>query len=95
MPYVSVEHEPDMWVDAHVEKQWKRGGKWRLSVYYFVGDRQYYRTFEADQVRPAMSAEDQGDAQGEAAAGQDRPEAEHHPRTPIDLRDPQHLRRRD
>ena len=96
MPYVSVEHEPDVWVDAHVEKQWKRGGKWRLTVYYFVGDRQYYRTFDADQVRPAMSAEVQSNAHGDAAAELTRPDGEHDQQpSPIDLRDPQHLRRRD
>lgn len=57
MPYVSVEHEPGFWVDAHVEKQWKHAGRWRLAVYYFVDAVQYYRVFDADQIRSAISAE--------------------------------------
>ncbi len=59
MAYVSVEHQPGVWVDAHIEKQWKRDGRWRLACYYFVDSVQFYRVFDAGQVRPASSAEGQ------------------------------------
>jgi hypothetical protein len=52
VPYVSIEHQPGVWVAAHIEKQWKHQGCWRLSCYYFVDLLQYYRVFDADQVRP-------------------------------------------
>ena len=51
LPYVMVPHEPDLWVRAHVEKQCKYEGQWRLSCYYFVGLQQQYRVYDADQVR--------------------------------------------
>ena len=95
MSYVSVEHEPDAWVDAHVEKRWKRAGQWRLSVYYFVGGRQYYRTFDEEQVRPVMSAELQDDEQRDADAAHEPPEGEHDRRLSIDLREGQHNNRLD
>jgi hypothetical protein len=94
MSYVSVEHEPDLWVDAHIEKRWKRAGQWRLSVYYFVGGRQYYRTYDEEQVRPVMSAELQDDEQRDAAAAHEPPEGEHDRRLSIDLREGQHHNRR-
>jgi hypothetical protein len=59
VPYVSVEHQPGVWVDAHIEKQWKYEGRWRLSCYYFVDTVQHYRAFDADQVRPVISAQDE------------------------------------
>ena len=95
MSYVSVEHEPDVWVDAHVEKRWKRGGQRRLSVYYFVGGRQFYRTYDEDHVRPVMSAELQDDEQHDEPAGPEPPEGEHVRRLSIDLREGQHNRRLD
>jgi hypothetical protein len=55
VPYVSVEHQPDVWVDAHIEKQWKQEGRWRLSCYYFVDTVQHYRVFDADRVRPSIT----------------------------------------
>jgi len=33
VPYVSVEHEAGLWVDALVERQWEDSGHWRLSVH--------------------------------------------------------------
>jgi hypothetical protein len=91
--YVSVEHEPDVWVDAHVEKRWKRAGQWRLGVYYFVGGRQYYRTYDEEQVRPVMSAELQDDEQRDESAGHEPPpEGEYDRRRSIDLREGQHHR---
>jgi hypothetical protein len=59
VPYVSVEHQPGVWVDAHIEKQCKYEGRWRLSCYYFVDTVQHYRVFDADQVRPVISAQDE------------------------------------
>jgi hypothetical protein len=91
VPYVSIEHEPDVWVDAHVEKHWKREGRWQLGCYYFVGTFQFYRVFDADQVRPLISAEHQDDEQGVAAAGNEPAHGKHDRREPIDLRDPQHV----
>jgi hypothetical protein len=93
--YVSVEHEPDVWVDAHVEKRWKREGEWRLSVYYFVDGRQYYRAYDEDKVRPVMSAELQDDEQRDEAAAVNPPQAQHDGSESIDLRDGQHSRRLD
>jgi hypothetical protein len=84
-----------VWVDAHVEKRWQRGGQWRLSVYYFVDGRQYYRTYDEDQVRPVMSGELQDDEQGDAAAGPEPPLGEQHRHVSIDLRDPEDNRRLD
>jgi hypothetical protein len=49
---VLVQHEPDVSVEARVEKQWRHGGRWRLSVYYYVGLLQHYRVYDADQCRP-------------------------------------------
>jgi hypothetical protein len=92
MPYVSVEHEPDVWVDAHVEKRWKRGGLWRLSVYYFVNGQQYYRSYDEDKVRPVMSPELQVDGQGDPAAAPEPAQGEHRRRLSIDLREGQHSR---
>jgi hypothetical protein len=93
--YVSVEHEADVWVDAHVEKRWKRAGQWRLSVYYFVDGRQYYRTYDEDDVRPVVSAELQDDEQRDAAAAADPPQGHSDGGESIDLRDGQHSRRLD
>jgi hypothetical protein len=91
--YVSVEHEPDVWVDAHVEKRWRREGRWRLSVYYFVDGRQYYRTYDEDTVRPVMSAELQNDERRDEAAADGPPQVKHDGGESIDLRDGQHSRR--
>ena len=66
MPYVSVEHQPGVWVNAHIEKQWKLEGRWRLSCYYFVDTVQHYRVFDADQVRPVIPAQDEQDEQTRA-----------------------------
>jgi hypothetical protein len=55
MGYVSVEHQPGVWVDAHIEKQRKHGGRWRLSCYHFVENVRFYRVFDADQVGPVSS----------------------------------------
>jgi hypothetical protein len=52
VPYVLVPHEPDVWLRARVEKQWRYQGRWRLSVYYYVGLLQHYRVYDADQCRP-------------------------------------------
>jgi hypothetical protein len=73
MAYVSVEHEPGVWVDAHIEKQWKREGRWHLGCYYFVDTLQFYRVFDADQVRPVISIDPQDDEhyQVASAAGLD------------------------
>jgi hypothetical protein len=84
--YVSVQHEPDVWVDAHVEKQWKHEDRWRLSVYYFVGQLQYYREYDTDQVRPVSSTELQDDETRHAPDGQQRG-GEYHRCEPINLRD--------
>jgi hypothetical protein len=65
MAYVSVEHEPDFWVDAYIEKEWKREGRWRLGCYYFVDTVQFYRVFDADQVRPIFPVEGSALAEGE------------------------------
>lgn len=91
VPYVSVEHEPDMWVDAHVEKQWKQEGRWRLSVYYFVGLLQCYRVCDADQVRPVNSVELHDDEQRDAPAGHEPPNGEHDSSEPVDFRDTLHV----
>jgi hypothetical protein len=91
VPYVSVEHEPGLWVDAHVEKQSRREGRWRLSVYYFVGTQQFYRVFDADQVRPVNSAACQDDEQRHASAGHEPSRDKHERREPIDLRDALHV----
>lgn len=91
MPYVSVEHEPGFWVDAHVEKQWKSEGRWRLSCYYFVGTVQFYRVFDADQARPLISAEHHHDEQRDAAARDEPGHGEHDRSDPIDLRDAQQV----
>jgi len=57
VPYVLVPHEPDVWVEARVERQWRFEGRWRLSVYYYVGPGlQRYRVYDADQCRPVGSA---------------------------------------
>jgi hypothetical protein len=93
--YVSVEHEPDVWVDAHVEKRWKRGGQSRLSVYYFVDGRQYYRTYDEDNVRPVTSVELQDDEKRDESAGTEPPQVQHEGDESIDLRDGQHIRRLD
>jgi hypothetical protein len=51
-----VQHQPGRWVEARVEKQWCYEGRWRLSVYYYVGiGMQYYRVYDADQCRPVGS----------------------------------------
>jgi hypothetical protein len=52
-------------VNAHIEKQWKLEGRWRLSCYYFVDTVQHYRVFDADQVRPVILAQDEQDEQDE------------------------------
>jgi hypothetical protein len=53
-------------VNAHIEKQWKLEGRWRLSCYYFVDTVQHYRVFDADQVRPVIPAQDEQDEQTRA-----------------------------
>jgi hypothetical protein len=81
LPYVMVPHEPDLWVRAHVEKQSKYNGRWRLGCYYFVGILQHYRVYDADQCRPEPSAAElHHDEHRDPPAGND-------PTAPIDLRD--------
>ena len=88
MPYVMVPHEPDLWVRAHVEKQCRYQGQWRLSCYYFVGLQQQYRVYDADQVRPVGPAPElQGEKQRDPPAGHEPAQSQHDPREPIDLRD--------
>jgi hypothetical protein len=68
--YVLVQHEPGVWLEARVEKQWRHQGRWRLSVYYYVEWLQHYRVYDAEQCRPARSADDvQDDDQRDAATG--------------------------
>jgi hypothetical protein len=56
LPYVMVQHQRDHWVEARVEKQWRREGRWRLSVYYCLGiGMQHYRVFDADPCRSVAS----------------------------------------
>jgi len=86
VPYVSVEHEPGVWLDAHVERQWKHEGRWRLSVYYFVGSQQFYRVVDAEQVRPVTSDERRDDPERDETAPIEAPEGEHRTTEPIDLR---------
>jgi hypothetical protein len=76
VPYVLVQHEPDVWLEARVEKQWRHQGRWRLSVYYYVDvGLQHYRVYDADQCRPAGSAAElQDEDRCYAAAGQEQPE---------------------
>jgi hypothetical protein len=81
-----VEHEPGVWLDAHVEKQWKHEGRWRLSVYYFVGSQQFYRVVDADQVRPVTSGERGEDQAPDETARTEAPEGEHRTAEQIDLR---------
>jgi hypothetical protein len=75
LPYVLVPHEPGVWLRARVEKQWRYQGRWRLSVYYYVGiGVQHYRVYDADHCRPVGSAAKlQDDHQRDAAAGQESP----------------------
>ena len=91
MSYVSVEHRPGVWVDAHIEKQWKREGRWQLSVYYFVDTQQFYRVFDADQVQPATPTELQDGEQSQVATGRVPAHGEHDRREPIDVRRPQRV----
>jgi hypothetical protein len=92
VPYVSVEHDKGVWLDAHVERRWKQDGRWWLSVYYFVGSEQFYRVYDADHVRPVGSAELQDDQEHDATAVVEPREGEHRLSEPIDLRDAQHTR---
>lgn len=48
--YVEVLHEPGVWVRARVEKQWRHGGRWRLSCYHYVELLQHYRVYDAVPV---------------------------------------------
>jgi hypothetical protein len=91
VPYVSVEHDPGVWLDAHVEKQWKREGQWRLSVYYFVGSQQFYRVYDANQVRPATSDEPRDEQERDETSGLEPPQSQQPSTEPIDLR--QHVLR--
>jgi hypothetical protein len=84
VPYVSVEHEPGVWLDAHVEKQWKREGRWLLSVYYFVGSQQFYRVYDAEQVRAPSSDERRDQPERDETAGVEPPSGEDSPTKPID-----------
>jgi hypothetical protein len=86
VPYVSVEHEPGLWVDAHVERQWKEEGQWRLSVRYIVDTLAYCRVLDADQVRQVIAAELQGHERRRATAGHEPPHGRHDRRVSIDLR---------
>jgi hypothetical protein len=64
LPYVMVQHQPDQWVEARIKQQWRYEGRWRLSVYYYVGiGMQHYRVYDADQCRPVGSAQPQDDQQ--------------------------------
>ena len=47
-----VQHRPGHWIEARVEKQWRYQGRWRLSVYYYIGLLQHYGVYDADQCRP-------------------------------------------
>jgi hypothetical protein len=92
--YVAVEHEPGVWVDAHVERQWKHEGRRWLAVYYFVDGLQYFRVFDTDQVRPAISAERREQEQGHATAGDEQSRGRHQRSDAVDLRHAQHVGRR-
>jgi hypothetical protein len=48
---VLVQHEPGVWVEANVEKQWQFECRWRLACYYYIDQLQYYRVYDADQCR--------------------------------------------
>jgi hypothetical protein len=53
MPRIKVQHQPGVWVEARVEKQWKFEGRWRLSCFYYLGTgQQYYRIYNASDCRP-------------------------------------------
>jgi hypothetical protein len=91
VPYVSVEHEPGLWVDAQVERQWEDGGKWRLSVHYIVDTRVHRRVLDADQVRQVISAELQGHERRRTTAGHEPSRGRHERRVSIDLRHARHV----
>ena len=53
MPYRARPHEPDVWLRAGVEKQWRYQGRWRRSVHYDGSiAMQHQRVYYADQCRP-------------------------------------------
>jgi hypothetical protein len=85
VPYVSVEHEPGVWLEAHVEDQWKRNGRWQLSVYYFVGRLEHHRVYNAEQIRPLSSVQRQDHERG-SGVGYEATHGEHERRVPIDFR---------
>ena len=91
VPYVSVEHEAGLWVDALVERQWEDSGHWRLSVHYVLDTLAYCRVVDADQVRPVISAELQGHERRRPAAGHEAPDGRHERRLSIDLRHARHV----
>jgi hypothetical protein len=56
-PSVLVQHRPEEWVQARIEKQWRYERRWRLSCYYYVGLLQRYRVYDADQCRSPTPTE--------------------------------------
>lgn len=75
MPYVLVQHEPDVWLEARVEKQWRHRGRWRLSAFYYVGLLQHHRVYDADQCRPVGSVAGlEHEDPCHAAGGQEQPD---------------------
>jgi hypothetical protein len=83
--YVSVEHEPGIWMDAHVEDQWKRHGRWQVSVYYFVRGLEHHRVCDFELIRWVSSVELQ-DHEQRSAIGCEPTHAEHERRVAIDFR---------
>ena len=53
--YVEVQHQPDMWVRARVDRQWRYQGVWRVAVYYYVDALQYFRVIPADDCRSSQA----------------------------------------
>jgi hypothetical protein len=53
--YVLVQHRPGEWVRARVDRQWRYAGRWRLSVFYYLGMEQFYRVHDAADCRPSKS----------------------------------------
>jgi len=44
-------------MDAHVEDQWKRHGRWQVSLYYFVRGLEHHRVCDLEQIRWVSSVE--------------------------------------
>lgn len=89
---MQVQHEPGVWVRAHVENECRQQGRWRLSCYYFVGNLQCYRVYDADQVwREGSASELQDDERSDPPTGQVPPQGGYDSRQPILLRDALHV----